>query len=75
MTTSQHRKWLGGVMVAALLAISAPVDAETLGNALVSAYQNSDLLDQNRAVLRAADEDVAGAVSTLRPVKIGRAHV
>ena len=68
MTTSQHRKWLGGAMVAALMAISAPVDAETLGSALVSAYKNSDLLDQNRAVLRAADEDVAGAVSTLRPV-------
>lgn len=68
MTTSQHRKWLGGAMAAALLAFAAPVNSETLGNALVSAYQNSDLLDQNRAVLRAADEDVAGSVSALRPV-------
>lgn len=42
--------------------------AETLADALISAYRNSNLLDQNRAVLRAADEDVAQAVSSLRPV-------
>merc|ERR1711916_246631 len=32
------------------------------------AYNTSGLLEQNRALLRAADEDVAIAVSTLRPV-------
>lgn len=42
--------------------------AETLTDALIAAYRNSNLLEQNRAVLRAADEDVAIAVSTLRPV-------
>ncbi len=42
--------------------------AETLTDALVSAYRNSNLLDQNEALLRAADEDVAIAVSALRPV-------
>jgi len=42
--------------------------AETLADALIAAYRNSNLLDQNRAVLRAADEDVALAVSSLRPV-------
>ena len=42
--------------------------AETLTDALIAAYRNSNLLDQNRAVLRAADEDVALAVSSLRPV-------
>lgn len=42
--------------------------AESLGDALVSAYRNSQLLEQNQAVLRAADEDVATAVGTLRPV-------
>lgn len=42
--------------------------AETLADALVAAYKNSHLLEQNRATLRAADEDVAGAVATLRPV-------
>lgn len=42
--------------------------AETLGEALESAYVNSGLLQQNRALLRAADEDVAQAVSQLRPI-------
>ena len=40
---------------------------ETLTDAFVLAYNNSDLLEQSRAVLRAADEDVAGAVAALRP--------
>ena len=44
------------------------VSAETLADALVSAYRNSNLLDQNRAVLRAADEDAALAIAALRPV-------
>lgn len=44
------------------------VQAETLADALVGAYNNSGLLEQNRAVLRAADEDVAIAKSTLKPV-------
>lgn len=42
--------------------------AESLTDALISAYQNSNLLDQNQAVLRAADEGVAQAIGTLRPV-------
>ncbi|MEZ5779105.1 MAG: TolC family outer membrane protein [Paracoccaceae bacterium] len=50
------------------LALGAAADAETLADALISAYKNSNIIEQNRAVLRAADEDVASAVSTLRPV-------
>jgi len=42
--------------------------AENLADALVGAYNTSGLLEQNRALLRAADEDVAIAVSSLRPV-------
>lgn len=42
--------------------------AETLTDALISAYKHSGLLDQNRALLRVADEDVAQAVAALRPV-------
>ncbi|AXI55617.1 transporter [Sulfitobacter sp. JL08] len=42
--------------------------AETLADALIGAYTHSGLLDQNRALLRAADEDVARAVSALRPI-------
>ncbi|WP_212524495.1 TolC family outer membrane protein [Actibacterium sp. MT2.3-13A] len=57
---------MAGVLAVGLLGGAA--GAETLTDTLVSAYQNSDLLEQNRALLRAADEDVAQAVSTLRPV-------
>ncbi|WP_081532589.1 TolC family outer membrane protein [Rhodovulum sp. P5] len=42
--------------------------AETLSDALIDAYKNSHLLEQNRAVLRSADEDVAQALAGLRPV-------
>lgn len=59
--------WAGMAFVAAL-AVSAPaLWAETLSDALISAYRNSNLLDQNRAVLRAADEDAAAALAALRP--------
>jgi len=55
--------------VALGLAISASaVRAETLADAMIGAYNTSGLLEQNRAVLRAADEDVAQAVAALRPV-------
>jgi outer membrane protein len=47
---------------------STSANAETLADALVLAYRNSNLLEQNQAVLRAADEDVASATATLRPV-------
>ncbi len=50
------------------MAAALPASAETLADALVAAYKNSKLLDQNEALLRAADEDVAGAVAELRPV-------
>jgi outer membrane protein len=50
------------------LAMPVSGNAETLGEALESAYVNSGLLEQNRALLRAADEDVAQAVSALRPI-------
>jgi len=57
---------IGAISLAALGA--APAQSETLSDALVSAYRNSALLDQNRALLRAADEGVAQAVASLRPV-------
>ena len=41
---------------------------DTLTGAMVSAYNTSGLLKQNRAVLRAADEDAATAASQLAPV-------
>lgn len=63
------RAFMRVVAVATAGMLAAPMaGAETLTDALIAAYRNSNLLDQNRAVLRAADEDVALAVSTLRPV-------
>ncbi len=50
------------------LAVATPAASETLNDALVHAYEHSGLLQQNRALLRAADEDVAIAVSATLPV-------
>lgn len=63
------RKWISVIAVSALvLAVGGPLRAESLGDALAQAYLNSNLLDQQRAVLRASDEDAASAMATLRPV-------
>ncbi len=61
--------FLMGLTIASV-GFAAPrgASAETLADALVGAYNHSGLLEQNRAVLRAADEDVAIAGSTLKPV-------
>jgi outer membrane protein len=56
------------IAVAAGLVGVGPLHAESLTDALISAYRNSHLLEQNQAVLRAADEDLATAVGSLRPV-------
>lgn len=50
------------------VAFSAPARADTLADAMAGAYTQSGLLDQNRALLRAADEDVATAQALLRPI-------
>ena len=42
--------------------------AESLSDAMVSAYRTSGLLTQQRALLRAEDENLAVAVAGLRPV-------
>lgn len=56
------------VLAVATFGFSAQARAETLADALTLAYNNSGLLDQNRALLRAADEDVAQAVAETLPV-------
>ncbi|WP_299363131.1 TolC family outer membrane protein [uncultured Paracoccus sp.] len=48
--------------------LALPATAESLADTMVAAYRHSALLEQNRALLRAADEDVATAMSALRPV-------
>lgn len=59
-----------GAAAALFLNATQPLTAtaETLADTLVSAYNNSGLLAQNRALLRAADEDVAQVVASLRPI-------
>ncbi|NRB36686.1 MAG: TolC family outer membrane protein [Rhodobacteraceae bacterium] len=60
---------IGAVAVTTTLAATPQQGAaETLTDAMAGAYNTSGLLDQNRALLRAADEDVAIAVSALRPI-------
>lgn len=57
-----------GLIVVGQLALPMAAAAETLADALAGAYNHSGLLDQNRALLRAADEDVAIAIAALRPI-------
>ena len=71
--TKTNRQKLTGVALLILglgFAVLTPLQsrAETLADALVGAYTHSGLLEQNRALLRAADEDVALAASLLRPI-------
>ena len=51
-----------------LFSVPQIINADTLREALVKAYNSSGLLEQNRALLRAADEDVAVAASAMRGV-------
>lgn len=50
------------------LSIAGPAPAQSLKQTFVDAYKNSNLLEQNRALLRATDEGAAIAISALRPV-------
>ena len=59
-------KTLSLVILSVVLA--APVGAGSMQDTLVDAYNNKGLLTQNRALLRAADEDVAVAAAALKPV-------
>ncbi|MBY6066870.1 TolC family outer membrane protein [Leisingera aquaemixtae] len=56
----------GGVAATAVMPLKAAAD--NLSDAMIGAYKTSGLLEQNRALLRAADEDVAIALSQLRPL-------
>lgn len=57
-------------LAAGVALICAPVSlgAETLADALADAYRNSGLLEQNRALLRVADDEVAVQFAALRPI-------
>jgi len=62
------RYTLSALATVMCLAIAPMAKADTLSEALASTYNNSGLLEQNRALLRAADEGVAQAVATVLPV-------
>ncbi|KIT16283.1 TolC family outer membrane protein [Jannaschia aquimarina] len=55
-------------LAAAVAAAPIQASAQSLTDALVLAYESSPLLEQQRNLLRGLDEDVAVAVSALRPV-------
>ena len=68
MTLRSLRDVAGAIVLSAgMIFTPASASAESLRDALVAAYLNSNLLEQNRALLRATDEDVAVAYSALRP--------
>lgn len=63
-----ERKGLAILAAVFTLASAPAVQAQSLSEALASAYNNSGLLEQNRALLRAADEGVAQSVAATLPV-------
>ncbi|MDG2339963.1 MAG: TolC family outer membrane protein [Paracoccaceae bacterium] len=56
------------VAIGLAFSLSTAAQAETFKSALAKAYNHSGLLEQNQALLRAADEDVFRAMSALLPV-------
>lgn len=56
------------IAVMCCVAFAPAATAETLADTLTHAYDHSGLIEQNRALLRAADEDVAQAVAATLPV-------
>ena len=62
------RKGLAAFAVLLTFVGAPALKADTLAEALSSAYNTSGLLDQNRALLRAADEGVAQSVASTLPV-------
>jgi len=62
------RKRLGILAAMVIFAAAPAAQAQSLSEALASAYENSGLLEQNRALLRAADEGVAQSVAATLPV-------
>ncbi|MEJ8561586.1 TolC family outer membrane protein [Yoonia sp. GPGPB17] len=62
------RKGLAAVAIVLSIMAAPALKADTLADALSAAYNNSGLLEQNRALLRAADEGVAQSVAATLPV-------
>ncbi|MGJ0508250.1 MAG: TolC family outer membrane protein [Methylocystis sp.] len=54
-------------LLLAAVAVAAPARAETLDGALLRAYNNSPVINSSRAGVRALDEKVPQALSSMRP--------
>ena len=69
MRTGFTRLGLRAAFAGTALAVlgALPAMAETLSDALIQAYRSSPSLEQQRLLLRVTDEDVAVAISALRP--------
>ena len=68
LKTKNDRLFLRAVVTAVFSFVPLSTSADSLRQTMINAYNNSGLLQQNRALLRAADEDVAVAASSLRGV-------
>ncbi|UWR47023.1 hypothetical protein [Phaeobacter inhibens] len=70
-------KTLSHIIIAPLviMLLAGQTNAETLNSVWADGYTNSGLLAQNRALLRAADEDVVIALAALRPIVEWRGEV
>ncbi len=66
----QIRRAVSAGALAASVSVFAvnAANSQTLADAMATAYEHSGLLEQNRALLRAADEDVAATYALLRPI-------
>ena len=63
------RRARNAALVTTLAALTVlPAQADTLRQVMVDAYRHSNLLEQNRYLLRVQDEGVAQAVAQLRPI-------
>ncbi|MFA8441329.1 TolC family outer membrane protein [Yoonia sp.] len=62
------RKGFAAVAMVLACVVAPSLKADTLAEALSAAYNNSGLLEQNRALLRAADEGVAQSVAATLPI-------
>lgn len=62
------RSAIAGLAMMITLIAAPALRADTLADTLAAAYANSGLLNQNRALLRAADENVAQSVAATLPV-------
>ncbi|AUQ73743.1 TolC family outer membrane protein [Phaeobacter piscinae] len=68
LTANLFKAFVFAGSAALLLGAPKQAAADNLSDAMIGAYNTSGLLEQNRALLRVQDENVAAAVARLRPV-------